>query len=121
VTGSASGPFSGSSAAGSAANQALSLMDSDDDEESPFSLFRNFGAGAAGFRFSAYSSASGTSIPSASFSIRYSSMAAPPPQPPNRVRSHATNGQDANAGNRENPLEIASDSDDDSVEVLEIE
>lgn len=126
MAGSASGPF-GSNVASAASDQALSLVESD-DEDSPFALFQAFNpVSSTGFRFSAYS-ASGlsSSLPSATFSFRYSSsrMAAPPPPPPAVfARSHATNQNDPTAGSRlENPLEIESDNDDDSdVEVVELD
>jgi hypothetical protein len=127
VTGSAAASF-GSNVAGVAANQALGLglVDSD-DEYSPHSAFNFFGsldpAGpgfSSGFQVATYSS-SITSLPTASFSFQYASSRMTQP-PLLRARSHATNRNDPSAGSRlENPIEIASDSDDEVIEVVQID
>ncbi|KAG7336731.1 ring finger domain containing protein [Nitzschia inconspicua] len=124
VSGPGTGPFGNNTMAGHPASFGL-LDSSDEDDEHPFSLLR-FGGPSAGIRISAFTAGASPTHPAASFSIRYARLPhhtpPPPPPPQERARSHATNGNDATAGNRNNPLEINSDTDDeDSVQILDFD
>jgi hypothetical protein len=116
----------GSNVAGATINPALSMVDSE-LEHSPSSAFNFFGGFnsvapgfSSGFQLASYSSSS-TSLPTTSFSFRYASSGMPP-SPMVPARSHATNRNDPSAGSRmENPIEIASDSEDDVIQIVELE
>jgi hypothetical protein len=104
--------------AGSSAGSPLELLDSDDDEESPFSLFRSLASNASTGpprRGSATLRMSFTGGPNARFTLTSAS-----PLSNNPLRSHASNANDATAGHADNPLEIDLDSSDDEVEIIAV-